>query len=107
MMNVKTYVDNVLFDDSDFPYAVTSPQSNSTSPCARISADSITITGAFGASTGPSGSTPTGPVGVKLIWSGDTLLMKINSTFTPTVTQNGVPGVLTGTVVGITKLKKR
>lgn len=107
MLNVKTYIDNVLFDDSDFPYVVTSPPANSTSPYVRVTADSITVTGAFGASTGPSGSTPTGPVGVKLSWSGDTLFMKINSTFTQNVTQNGVPGVLTGTVTGVTKLKKR
>jgi hypothetical protein len=107
MMNVKTYIDNVLFDDSDFPYMLTVPPSSSTSPYVRVSADSITVTGAFGVSTSPSGATPTGPVGVKLSWSGDTLLMKINSTFTQNVTQNGVPGVVTGTVIGVTKLKKR
>jgi hypothetical protein len=107
MMNLKTYIDNVLFDDSNLPYAVTSPPANSTSPYVRVNADSITITGAIGAPTGLSGSTPTGPVGLKLSWSGDTLLLKINSTFTQNVTQNGVPGMLSGTVVGVTKLKKR
>jgi hypothetical protein len=107
MVNLKTYIDNVLFDDSDIPFVVTSPPTNSTSPYVRVTTDSITITGAFGASTGPSGTTPTGPVGARLSWSGDTLLMKINSTFTQNVTQNGVPGVLTGTVIGVTKLKKR
>jgi hypothetical protein len=40
----------------------------------------------FETPTGPSGATPTGPVGLKLSWSGDTLLMKINSTFTQNVT---------------------
>ena len=97
----------MLFDDSDFPYVVTIPPTSSTSPYVRVKADSITVTGAFGVSTGPSDATPTGPVGVKLSWSGDTLLMKINSTFTQNVTQNGVPGVVTGTVIGVTKLKKR
>ena len=53
------------------------------------------------------GAVPTGPVGVNLSWSGDTLMMKVNSTFTQNVTQNGVPGVITGTVIGIIKLKKR
>jgi len=105
-MNVKTYVDNVLFDDSDVPYVGTAPPSSSVSPYVRVTADSITITGAFGVSPDPSGTVPTGPVGVKLSWSGDTLLLKINSTFTQSVTQNGVPGVITGTVVGVTKLKK-
>jgi len=107
MMNVKTYLDNVLFDDSDFPYMVTIPPTSSTSPYVRVTADSITVTTAFGVSPDPSGAAPSGPVGVKLSWSGDTLLMKINSTFSQNVTQNGVPGVVTGTVIGVTKLKKR
>jgi hypothetical protein len=107
VMNVKTYIDNVLFDDSDVPYVGTVPPTSSTSPYTRVAADSITITGALGVSPNPSGAVPTGPVGVKLSWSADTLMMHINSTFTQTVTQNGVPGVITGTVIGITKLKKR
>ena len=106
-MNAKTYIDNVLFDDSDFPFALTSPPTSSTSTYVRVSADSITVTGAIGTSPDPSGSTPTGPVGVKLSWSGDTLLMKINTSFTQTITQGGVPATLEGSVRGITKLKKR
>lgn len=107
IMNVKTYIDNVLFDDSDFPFAQTAPPSSSTSPYVRVNADSITVTGAFGVSPDPSGAIPTGPVGVKLGWSGDTLLLRINSTFTQSSTQNGVPGTVTGSVNGVTKLKKR
>jgi hypothetical protein len=106
-MNAKTYQDNVLFDDSDFPFVVTVPSSNSTSPYSRITADSITVTGALGVAPDPSGSTPTGPVGVKLSWSGDTLLMHVNTSFTQSVTQGGIPGTIVGSVNGITKLKKR
>jgi hypothetical protein len=106
-MNVKTYIDNVLFDDSDFPFVASVPATSSTSPYVRNSADSITVTGAIGVSPDPSGSIPTGPVGVKLRWSGDTLLLTINSSFTQSISQGGVPGVITGSVNGVTKLKKR
>ncbi len=107
IMNVKTYIDNVLFDDSDFPFVASVPATSSTSPYVRNSTDSITVTGAIGVSPDPSGNTPTGPVGVKLSWSGDTLLLKVNTSFTQSITQSGVPGIITGSVNGITKLKKR
>jgi hypothetical protein len=45
-------------------------------------------------------------VGVKLSWSGDTLLLNVNSSFTQTVTQQGVPGTMVGSVNGVLKLKK-
>jgi hypothetical protein len=107
IMNVKTYIDNVLFDDSDLPFVGSAPATSSTSPYVGVSADSITVTGAFGVSPDPSGNIPTGPVGVKLSWSGDTLLLKVNTSFTQSITQGGVPGIITGSVNGITKLKKR
>jgi len=105
-MNVKTYMDNVLFDDSDVPFVGDSPPTSNTSPYVRNSADSITVTGLLGVPTDPSGTIPTGDVGVKLSWSGDTLLLKINTSFTQTVTQGGVPGTLVGSVNGILRLKK-
>jgi hypothetical protein len=107
VMNVKTYIDNVLFDDSDVPFVASVPSSSSTSSYVRNSADSITVTGAIGVSPDPSGNTPTGPVGVRLSWSGDTLLLKVKSSFTQSITQGGVPGIITGSVSGITRLKKR
>jgi hypothetical protein len=106
-MNVKTFIDNVLFDDSDLPFVGSAPPTSNTSPYVRNSADSITVTGAIGVSPDPSGNTPTGPVGVKLSWLGDTLLLKVNTSFTQSITQSGVTGILTGSVNGITKLKKR
>jgi hypothetical protein len=106
-MNEKTYQDGVLFDDSDFPFVVSVPASGSTSPYTRINTDSITTTGALGVAADPSGTTPTGLVGAKLSWSGDTLLMHVNTSFTQSITQGGIPGTITGSVDGITKLKRR
>lgn len=105
-VNSKTYINGVLFDDTDFPFVVTLPPTSSTSPYTRINNDSLTTTGAFGAPD-PSGSIPTDTVGMKIGWSGDTLLLKIASSFTQNVSQGGVPGVLTASVNGVSKLKRR
>ncbi|HLG38434.1 MAG TPA: hypothetical protein VI461_02160 [Chitinophagaceae bacterium] len=106
-MNAKTYVDNVLLDDSDFPFVFSVPPTSSTSSYVRVSSDSITVTGTIGTAPDPSGTPPTGPIGVKLSWSGDTLLMKMSATVTQTIDQGGVPATVVGSVIGTTKLKKR
>lgn len=106
IMNAKTYVNGVLLDDQDFPFQVNSPATSSTSSYVRNSADSITMTGAVGLPD-PSGNTPTGPIGAKLSWHGDTLFMHVHTTINQTITQGGVPATLVGTVDGISKLKKR
>jgi hypothetical protein len=105
-VNVKTYLDNVLFDDSNVPFTGTTPPTSNTSPYVRNSADSITVTGFMGIPSDPSGTIPTGPAGLKLSWSGDTLLLKANTSFTQSVSQNGVPGTMVASVNGIFRLKK-
>jgi hypothetical protein len=104
-MNNKTYLNGLLIDDSDLPFTFTAPPTSSTSTYVRNSADSITMTGSLGVPD-PSGNNPTGPVGTKLSWHGDTLYMKINMTITQTINQGGVPATMTGTVNGVSKLKK-
>lgn len=106
MINVKTYLDNVLFDDSDVPFTGSTPPTSGTTPYVRNSADSITATGFLGIPTDPSGAIPTGPAGLKLSWSGDTLLLKVNTSFTQSVSQGGVPGTMVASVNGTFKLKK-
>jgi hypothetical protein len=106
IMDVKTYENGVLLDDSNFPFVTSVPPANSTSPYTRVTADSITVTGALGVAPDPSGNVPTGPVGVKLSWSGDTLLLTTISTFTQSISQGGVPATIVGSVDGVIKLKK-
>jgi len=106
IVNVKTYLDNVLFDDSDVPFAGSTPPTNGATPYVRNSADSITATGFLGIPSDPSGAIPTGPAGLKLSWSGDTLLLKVNTSFTQSVSQGGVPGTMVASVKGTFKLKK-
>jgi len=105
-MNLKLYQDNQLLDDEELPFVLSSPPTSSSNPYTRITADSITILGALGVASDPTGTAPTGPAGVRLAWSGDTLLLKVNSGFNQTVTQNGVTGVIVGAVIGVIKFKK-
>jgi len=106
IMNSKTYINGVLMDDSDFPFIISSPPTSGTSTYVRNSSDSITLTGPIGFPD-PSGNTTTGSVGARLSWYGDTLYMKVATTFTQTITQGGIPATFTGTVTGTSKLKKR
>jgi hypothetical protein len=104
--NTKTYIDGTLADESDLPFVLAVSPANSTNPYTRINNDSLSVIGALGVPN-PAGAAPAGPVGARISWSGDTLLLKIASSFTQNVSQGGVPGTLTGIVNGVAKLKKR
>jgi len=122
--NVKTYGDSVLVDDSNVALIRSTPPTSSTSTYERNSADSITVTGALGvvsdlfstiAWTPPPYGTNSGisisfeqeKMGVKLSWSGDTLLLKVNSSSSQSVKVGpGAPATLVGSVNGIIRLKK-
>jgi hypothetical protein len=105
-MNVKTYIAGLLVDDTDAPFAFTSPATSNTTPYTRINADSLSVVG-FAGVPDPTGAAPTGPVGVRIAWSGDTLLLKVATNFTQNINQGGMPATLNATLTGITKLKRR
>jgi len=105
-MNVKTYIAGLLVDDTDAPFAFTSPATSSTTPYTRINTDSLSVVG-FAGVPDPTGAAPTGPVGVRIAWSGDTLLLKVASSFTQNINQGGTPATLKATLTGVTKLKRR
>ena len=105
VVHVVTYLNGSVFDDSEQPFQESIAPANDTLNYVSITADSISITsGDFV----PAGSAPvtTGPIGARVAWSGDTLLLKFNSTFNTTVTQGGIPGQLTGSMDGVIKFKK-
>ncbi|HEY6505260.1 MAG TPA: hypothetical protein VIZ28_14900 [Chitinophagaceae bacterium] len=106
MSNVKTYLNGLLIGDQDVPFTMTSPPTNNTSPYTRINNDSLTVSGSFGINN-PSGLTPPGPHGIKIGWSGDTLLLRMVTSFTQSITQGGTSGTLDATLNGIIKLKRR
>lgn len=105
-MSFQLYQDNQLIDSETLPFTESAPPTTSTNPYVRVSSDSLTMTGPLGVASDPTGTPPTGATGVKLAWSGDTLLLKINGSFNQSITQNGVTGIIVGAVNGVVKLKK-
>lgn len=106
-VNVKTYVSNILLDQSEVPFVFDVPATSSTSAYTRNSNDSLTVTSWIGAPSTPSGPAPVGPTGIRIAWSGDTLLLKVYSTRSQSIVQQGVPANFVGVVSGVTKLKRR
>jgi hypothetical protein len=110
VMNMKTYMDGALFDDSDMPFVTTIPPTSNSSDYTKISSDSITVDGGFVMPSNPTpggGGITLGVIGSKLSWAGDTLIMKTSTTYTTTVTQQGVTATVNGVVKSITRLKKQ
>lgn len=71
-----TYENNVLIDTVTVPFYFIAPPSNSVSPYTRVSADSLYFTGGqFATMGGP--ATPTNPVGVKLQFKDDKILLTV------------------------------
>lgn len=107
LMYVKNYAGGVFLGEFAMPFQVSNPPSNFSYPYVKNNADSITVNGPFGVPQGANGSIPTGQTGLRVSWAGDTLLLKISATVNQTIDMNGVSAQLTGTVNGVTKLKKR
>jgi len=110
MMNVKTYLDGALFDDSDVPFVATYPPSNGIYDYTRNNADSLTILNAsflpVGGSPGQS-QTSQAPLGSRITWSGDTLLLNIKQNINMTFSQGGIPATMVAKLDGVMKLKKK
>jgi hypothetical protein len=110
VMNMKTYMDGILFDDTDMPFVANIPPTSSTSDYTKISNDSITVDGGFVMPSNPTpggGGITLGVIGSKLSWAGDTLIMKTSTTYTTTVTQQGVTAIVNGVAKSTTRLKKQ
>lgn len=109
IMNVKTYLNGALFDDSQLPFTGTFPPTSSSSPYVKNTNDSITVIGAMGVPSGGTtgGAIPTGQVGFKYKWSADTLILTMNIATNQTVVQGGVPATVKSSVNGTMKLKKK
>ncbi len=96
-------------DESDLPYIMSAPVTDKTMDYKRNNNDSLTFANAFIVFTAPTSATgpATGPVGASINWSGDTLLLKVLSSFTTSITQAGTPGILEGAMSGVIKLKRK
>lgn len=111
IVNLAMYIDGMLLQDQNSPFVYNLPPTNGASAYTVITSDSITFaTSPMGTNVpGVSGvSAPPGPYGMKLSWSGDTLKMRMRTTFSQPYNQPGMPtGRLDATVDGTIKLKKQ
>lgn len=107
-MNSKIYINGVLTDDFDLPFQGTVPPASNTVTYVKNTADSLTVTGPVGPITGPSGTPPpTGAMGYKYSWSGDTLVLKTTASFTQNVNQGGVQATVSQSATVTARLKKK
>jgi len=109
LMNNKTYIDGSLFADTDVPFTFSYPASSPdvSSDYKKNSADSITLTGQTFFADPNAGTSGNQPVGVKIVWSSDTLRLYMRSIVNSPVSQGGVTGTLTGDMKSILILKKK
>lgn len=110
VVSVEAYMDNVLMTQMDQPWDFSLAPTNTASSYQRISADSVYFPSGFAASaptgTSTGASYPTGPMGARLSWSGDTLLMRMKLNVTQTQSSGGVPATLVGKSNSLLKFKK-
>lgn len=108
-MNSKVYINGILTDDFDLPFQVTMPPTSNSVTYIKNGSDSITVTGPVGPVTGgPSGTLPpTGSLGYKYSWSGDTLILKTAASFTQNVNQGGVQATVSQSATVTARLKKK
>lgn len=107
--NVLTYIDGALFGLETEPYSQVTDPADQTYDYVRNNSDSLTFTNGFAMLPDASGNgmVPTGPIGMKISMSNDTLTLVTKFAFTSSVNQGGVPGVIDVNADGIMKFKKK
>ena len=108
--NTKTYLDGILFDDTDTPFDEVTPPTDNTADYVRNSPDSITFPNAFALVPDVGGTgTPTlnGPLGARISVSNDTLTMRIKSGFVRNVIESGIPAIMDVSFAAEMKFEKK
>ena len=108
--NVKTYLNGILFDNTDEPFDVVTPAADNTLDYVRNNNDSLTFTNAVAVLPDPSGGVapiPAGPMGARINLKADTLTLVTKYAVSNTITQGGVPVVIDAKMEGIMKFKKQ
>lgn len=112
MAHSVTYLNGILFAETDAPFQAVYPVTDQTMDYVRNTNDSLTFSNAFALVPDLSGSggtapVPTGPMGAKINLSNDTLTLILNYKAIETIVQQGVPATFEARVEGISKYKKR
>jgi hypothetical protein len=87
-INAKLYMDGVLISNTDEPIQASVPVTTNTLTYVRNNADSLTFDAPPNVPNipGSSGPPPIGPLGARISWSGDTLILKTKLDFSTTTT---------------------
>jgi hypothetical protein len=103
------YLGNALLSEEDEPYEEENPATSGEETYVKNSNDSLTFTNAIFLADDPfQTNLPPAPMGARISWKGDTLLLRVKSTFSGPISQPGAPaGDFTGSVDGVMKLKKK
>lgn len=106
--HVQTYLGNTLLGEQDMPYTEDNPATSGEESYVKNNNDSLTFSDAILVADNPfQANVPASPMGARISWKGDTLLLKVKQTFSGSISQTGSPGDFTGTIDGLMKLKKK
>lgn len=106
-MKLQMYVNGLMVDEREMPFEMSSPPSSVTAPYVRNNNDSITVTGSFIPTSGSPAAPATTPAGMRISWSGDTLVLRTNVSVSTTTDLVGIPGTMVASISGVMKLKRK
>ncbi|RYG42875.1 MAG: hypothetical protein EOO01_22280 [Chitinophagaceae bacterium] len=98
------YSNGSLDDEIEVPYVYDVPATNSSSQYQKINDDSIAVQGGILDIDMPSGTTPIQPSGMRISWSGDTLLLTTRINKTETTNAGGISSQTTYDLKQVVKL---
>jgi len=107
--HVKLYLGSQLISEQDIPYGYDIPESSGENNYVKNNNDSLTFEKLLFVDSNPvQGATlDPRPMGARISWKGDTLVLKIKSTISGTVNQSGTNAKYSSLFDGVVNLKKK
>ena len=106
--HVQLFLGSTSLGNQDLPYQEDSPASSGEEAYVKNNNDSLTFSNAIFVADNPfQGNVPPAPMGARISWKGDTLMLSIKQAFAGSISQAGTPADFSGSVVGVMKLKKK
>jgi hypothetical protein len=107
--HVKLFLGNMLISEQEIPYAYDVPASDGEGNYVKNNNDSLTFDKLLFVDSNPlqAGTLDPKPMGARIGWSGDTLLLNINHSLTGKINQGGTNADYSSVFVGVMKLKKK
>jgi len=107
--HVKIYLGSLLVGEQDIPYAYDVPESAGENNYVKNSNDSLTFEKLLFVDSNPlqAATLDPKPMGARVSWKSDTLVLKIKTTVTGTVSQTGTNAKYSSLFDGVMNLKKK